>query len=266
MKYNISANTLIKPQDIKNYSPVLLHYVGGTFGNFVYRMMHRHISGLPTIHDDFSFTNGSSHPIYDAQYADDLGPLAYKQDLKIDKTISCNLLVLKKHGLPQLNCQTFWLTKQAYYNIKLKVPNKSAYLFAMIQNILKIYDNSLIIETDYWELDWIIKNNFEKQDYLETVLGKSINALHSSWYHDVNDEKTYTFDFTDILHVDKLYNHLESIAHNLNQEMSKSKRDFYDDHAIFLKNQTFLDSYYRFINQEHDTSILLDALMKKFAQ
>ena len=265
MRHYIAAKTVIKAEDIKKYNPVIIHWVGGSYGNFVYRMLHRYISGFPIIDDDFKFINGNSHHIYDVQYIDDFNTKEYKKDLITSKEITFDLLAIKKHGYSRLNYKKFWLSQQAYYNIKIKIPNKSCYIFSVLQNFLKISNKSDFIDKDGFSLDDIINNNFENQSRLEDVVQKIVNGLDKSWYVDVHDDKNYTIDFTDILDADKFYNHFLNISKNLNQQMLGSTHDFYNDHAIFLKNQQFLDSYYRFINQETDTSVLLDVLMKKFS-
>ena len=82
MKFSLKTNDVIKFTDLHSYNPVTIHYVGGTFGNFLYRMIHRFISGFPIIDDSFEFDKGNSHKIYDIQYFKDFNVKDNKKSVK----------------------------------------------------------------------------------------------------------------------------------------------------------------------------------------
>jgi hypothetical protein len=268
MKHQIAANTIIKSENIQKYNPVVIHFVGGTYGNFVYRMMHRYISGFSNLPDNFIFTNnGSSHSIYDYQYTHDLMVNYYKEDIKVLQNMNFDLFCFKKHCPQKLDINK-WLTNVAFYNIRITVPDKSLFLFFTIQNILKLNEETKFIhyiKDKNFEVDWIVKNNFDKLPELENYFDGIINSLHDSWSKISYTNKLYSLPVIDILNVDSFYEHFTKITKNINQTMLKDKESFYEDHAIFLENQEFLNSYHRYQNKNYDDNNIVDYLMKKFS-
>jgi hypothetical protein len=270
MKHSLSANTFIKPSDIKNYNPVVIYWVGGTYGNFVYRMLHRYISGFPTINDNFNFENGSSHEVYDFQYTDDLNIDYYKEEIKIKilNDINFDLIAFKKHSSQKIDISKHWLVNESFYNIRISIPDKSLFLFFVIQNMLKLDEKTKFayyIKDKNFKLDWIIENNFSKLSELEIFFDGIVNSLHSSWHNVDYSDRLYSISVTDILNADNFYQHFLKISRNLNQTMLKDKELFYEDHAVFLQNQQFLDSYYRYQTKNFDHNNIIDRLMKKFS-
>jgi hypothetical protein len=268
MKYQLSANTIIKAESIKNYNPVIIYFVGGSYGNFVYRMMHRHISGFPIIKDSFNFTNGSSHDVYDVQYVTDFNINYNKEETKVLKNIDFDLISFKKHSFQKLDINKHWLMKDAFYNIRITVPDRSLFLFCVIQNMIKLEEETRFIsyiKDKNFKLEWIIENNLTKQIELENFFDKIVNFLHVSWSENNYTNKLYSLPFVDILNVDNFYQHFLRISENLGQTMIKDKELFYEDHVVFLKNQQFLDSYYRYQTKNFDDNNIIDRLMKKFS-
>ena len=134
----------------------------------------------------------------------------------------------------------------------------------MCSSDLKIKNKKNFEVYEPFDIEWVISNNFENYDVIERSINLMINSLDKSWAEQTTDDKTYSLDFTDILDSDKFYNHLRYIATLLNQSITQSKDEFVKDHAMFLSNQPFLNSYYRHISKTWNDDVILDRLMKKF--
>ena len=263
MKICINKDSVITFNEMQNLNPIIIHWIGGSYGNFLYRMMHKHLSDLPKINDDFLYTLGNSHSINDVQYFDDFLPEDFKKDLLCKFDINSRYTVIKKHCFPKIKFNKFILSKYAKLNIVVTFNNKSDAIWSYIQNVIKLDDLSDFKKFDELKPEWFLENNLAQLDNLCKIFNKMTNAIHKSWYENLENTNTICIKINEIIDCESFYNFLYRVSNLLNMSISE-KNNIVKDHEIFIENQKFIQSYFRHNNKRWQETNLVDLCLKNF--
>ena len=262
--FTIEKNTIINFSKLSDYNPIIIHFNGGSYGNFIYRMMHKHLGNLPQIHDDLLYnSNGNSHSIYDNAYFDDFYSNDYKKDLKCQFDIKSDYIVIKKHCFPKISYDKSPLAKIAKLNIVVTFNNKSDAIWSYIQNIIKIESLAPFDRFDKINPEWFTENHIDQLQNIIKIFDKMIVAVHKSWYMDLTNENTICIKLNEILDTQSFYNFLKTLSKIL--DVSLNEKDLImNSHKNFIDKQKLLGSYYNNYNKAWDETNLVDLCLKRF--
>lgn len=264
MTFNIKKNTIIPLNELHKYNPIIIYSIGGSYSSFLLRIMHKHLSDLPIITDDFIYQNGNSHSVHKFLHFDDFKIHEYKKNLVCWNDISAKYIIIRRDCFPKLSFKKLKIIENARLNIKIKFNNKSDVIWVYIQNIIKNSNLKDFLEYDFIDPNWFLKNDLSKKKEIIRIFKKMINAANKSWYELTNEENTINLCMNEILDAEKLYVFLTDVAKNLNIKIN-SFNDFKKDHDKFLNAQQTINSYYRHQNKNYDENNLVDICLKEFS-
>lgn len=243
--------------ELLSCEPVVISWIGGSYGNFLYRTIHRFINGFPNLNDNGEFTlNGSSHQSF--EYIQDIRNNRNQTKFRILYTIEGERFVVKKHSASKFTPTFPFKKEKPFLHIKIIFRDQAAYIWATIQNLLKrpsvleMYPDSLS------NINWL---ESDKKD-LESIcsdINELIRSTNKLWFQ--KEEGFYCIYMDELFDQDLFWNHLEEIAKNCNLN-TKNKEEFALWHENFLSNQKLLKSYLNHINKTYDNLIFVDKLLQ----
>jgi hypothetical protein len=257
----ISRGTEWSAADAVDHNIVILHWIGGSYGHFIYRMLHAHLAGLPEIKDDFSFDRGSSHSIRKNFYISVISPKTIREDnivLKFVKDVDARYVMILNHSTTSAPIMPFNIVKRAYLNIKVVLDDPSLYAWSIIQNIIKL-DNP----HDYYDsflVDSILTQNIDPGK-IQNLLEHCINSLQKYWYMPENKSNFQNVMISDVIDDHKMTEFMIKVADRLNVE-TVNMESFKDEMQKFRENQLHLDSLLRHLNRTWDNTNPFDCLLK----
>jgi len=259
----LKKDFVIKHNEIKNYNIIIIHWIGGSYGHFIFRMLHKHIKNFPNINDDFSFVNGTSHTVSKSEYFSEFLPDDYKKNIFCHKDVSGNYFVIKKHCFPKINYNKFNLVNDAKLNLPITFENKSDTVLSFIRNILNIGDLKPFNKFDFVNPDWFKHNNLDKKNEIIRIFNKMIKSVHSSWFNSHKNTNTRSISVSDIFNEEKFYQYFFEISQFLGESIS-DKDKICDDHKKFILSQSLYQNYSRHLNKNWNDTQLIDVLLKEF--
>lgn len=253
----LHSGQILTLSELLSYQPVFISWVGGSYGNFLYRTIHKFVNGFPAFDDNGEFgLNGSSHHL--SEYIQDFQSNRNQKNFRVIRTIEAEKFIIKKHSSSRFT-PTFPLKKEKpFLHIKIIFRDQASYVWATIQNFLKRPDISEMYTKSLSDVNWL-ESNREDITMLCFDINKLINSINKLWFQ--TEKEFYCIYMDDLFNQELLWHHLEEIAKKCNQNI-KNKEEFVIWHKKFLSNQKLLNSYFNHINKTYDNSLFIDRLLQ----
>jgi hypothetical protein len=258
----ISRGTEWSAAEAQKHNIVILHWVGGSYGHFIYRMLHAHLTGLPELVDDFSFDRGSSHAIKQNAYISDILPKTSREEnirLKFLKNVDAECVMILHHSTPLSPIIPFKIFKNATLNIKVVLDDPSLFVWSTIQNIIKLDNPYKFYNKDL--VDSIVSRNIDL-DMIEDLLDWCPNSVQKYWYQPENKDNFYNIMISDVINSYQMKLFITEIADRLKVKTANLE-NFSDKMQKFRENQPHLDSLLRHLDRAWDNTNPIDCLLKR---
>lgn len=242
---------------------VLLHWIGGSYGHFIYRMMHAHLEGLPDLMDSFDFHQGSSHSIRQNSYVNGIiAKCKRDSDIKIEmlRDVESSYLIIRRHSPSVVPIIPLKIIEDCKLNIKIVVENDVFFAWSTIQNIIKIEDPYLFYDK---ELVDMIRSNQIDPVRSRDLLSKMVQSRQRSWYHPTLKENFYNLNISDLFVNNGMKNILVDLSKRLDLKI-KNASDIEGKMQKFYSTQRYIDSLRRHMLAEWNESNPMDQLLKSF--
>lgn len=242
---------------------VLVHWVGGSYGNFFYRMMHQHVSGFPDIRDDFMFHKGNSHSVNHDAYISDINPAMLRdQDvvLRTFRDFDYEHIAIKKHQSVSLPVIPTRLINDVKLNVKISLRDSSLAAWSTIQNIIKIQDPCRYY--DKVLVDNILSDEIDYDSALAS-LNKIISSTHKSWFRYTTRDNFFNIDVSAFFYQDTMIDMINDLAKRLGTS-TKNMSTINEELDTFYKSQRHIDSLRRHLTMTWDQENPVDLILKAY--
>jgi len=256
----LKKNQQFNFKELMDLNPIVLSWTGGSYGNFLYRTLHKFVKGLPVIQDDGSFgLNGNSHNYI--QYINDFQDFDRNATFKVAYDIEFEKIIIKKHSSSKYSPNILFKQKKPFFHIKIIYKDKSSYIWATIQNILKCKDIGIYYPKDIIEIDWF-KTTSNDISNVTPIFDKFLAVVNNKWYEE--DTGTYSIFLEDFFNKDALLNHVNNISKQCNLELIDldSFQLWYEN---FLNHQLFVSSLRNHLDNTYDNSFV-DSILKHYSR
>lgn len=244
--------------ELLSYKPVVISWIGGSYGNFLYRTIHKFIDGFPDLNDDGEFTlNGSSHQLF--EYIQDIRNTSNQSKFRILYTIEGERFIIKKHSASTFTPNFPFKKEKPFLHIKIVFRDRASYVWATIQNLLK-RPSVLEMYPRLSDVNWIQPDG-EDIESICCDINNLIRSVNKFWFQ--KEEDFYSIYMDELFNQDLFWNHLEEIAKNCNLN-TKNKEEFALWHENFISNQKLLKSYLNHINKTYDNLVFIDKLLQVY--
>lgn len=256
----LKKDQILTLDELLRLNSVIISWVGGSYGNFLYRSIHKFIQGFPMLDDDGSFSlNGSSHEY--GQYIEDFLVSKNKRNFKIYYDADGEIFAVKKHSPAKFTPKFPFKEQKPFLHIKIIFKDKPSYVWATIQNIIKRPNNKNKYSDCLVNMNWLNPHN-EDFSQVCTLFEELINNnTNNLWF--IEEPNFYSIYMDDLFNYDLFLSHLINIAKLCNMNL-KNLSELPTWHENFLKNQKLLTPLFNHFNNNYDESSFLDNLLKYY--
>lgn len=255
------AGTQWTAGDLPLADMVLIHWVGGSYGHFLYRMMHRHISGFPDIRDDFVFFRGNSHSVNHDAYISDIKPEMLRDRdvvLSIFRDFEYEHVAVKKHHSVSLPVPSTRMISEAKLNVKINLEDKSLAAWSIIQNIIKIQDPYRYYNKEL--VDNILSDDIDVDSALIHLM-RVISSTHKSWFRPSEKDNFFNVGISVFFDPKKIIRHFDDLAARLGTT-TKNMHAIKNELELFYESQKYIKNLRRHLSMTWDTKDPVDSILK----